>query len=190
MPVTTIAGPTAVSVSSSRDRYVRVKNTGSSGIELSHDSTFAIGNGFPLASGAEDEFYIAAGERLWALNTQVLAAPSGLAASPVAGGGSFAAGTYYWKITGLNAAGETVGSSEVNAVVAANGHVDLTWSALTGATGYRIYRASSSGGQNVSPALVTQVGQVTAYTDTGTATTAGAVPAASTASVPTTVATI
>src|SRR3546814_11480367 len=55
--------------------------------------------------------------------------------------------------------------------------VGLSWAAITGATGYKIYRATATGGQSTSPALVASVGAVTTYTDTGTAVTAGAVPA-------------
>lgn len=110
------------------------------------------------------------------LATPVLAAPT-----TGTTGGTLAAGTYFYKITATNALGETVGSNEVSqATTGTTSTVELTWAAIAGATGYRIYRATATGGQSTSPALVASVGAVTVYTDTGTAVTAGAVPAADT----------
>ena len=98
-------------------------------------------------------------------------------------GGTLAAATYFYKITAINAIGETVGSNEVSqATTGTTSTVGLSWAAITGATGYRIYRATTTGGQSTSPALVAEVGAVTSYTDTGTAVSAGAVPATNTTS--------
>jgi hypothetical protein len=109
----------------------------------------------------------------------VLAAPSGLGASANVGGGTFAAATYFWKITGTNAAGETTGSNEATVAVALNGTASLTWSALpAGTTGTKVYRGTSAGAENV---LVATLGAVVAYTDTGTAGSAATVPAGSSA---------
>lgn len=83
-------------------------------------------------------------------------------------GGTFAAGAYYWVVTAINAQGETTASNEVSATLSANQKQTLNWGAITGATGYNIYRGTLSGGENV---LVTTVGAVTTYTDTGTSTT-------------------
>lgn len=110
-----------------------------------------------------------------------VAAPSGLAAAAVGSGGTFAAATYYWKITAINANGETTGSNEASVAVVANGSANLTWTAVPFATGYRIYRATAAGGENGATQLVASVGAVTSYTDTGTALQAGGVPAANTA---------
>lgn len=92
-------------------------------------------------------------------------------------GGTFAAGTYFWKATALDANGETVGSNEVTATIAANGTQVLNWGAIGGATGYKIYRGTAAGGQDV---LVATLGAVTTYTDTGTAGVAATVPTANT----------
>jgi hypothetical protein len=103
----------------------------------------------------------------------VLAAPTGLAVTPVASGGTFGASSvYYWKITALNSAGESLGSNEVNATVVLNGSAVLTWPAVTGATGYKVYRGTTLGGESV----YYTVGAVTTYTDTNAASTAGTVP--------------
>lgn len=110
-----------------------------------------------------------------------LAAPTGVTAGSATSGGSFAAGSYYWVITAVNTLGETIGSTEVNKTVTANQEVPLSWSAVSGATGYNVYRGSSSGQEgtlvNGSP-LVT-----TSYTDTGSAGTAKTPPTVNTASV-------
>lgn len=106
--------------------------------------------------------------------------PVGFGVTPVAGGGTFAAGTYHWKLTALGGAGETLPTADGSGVIALNGHANLAWTAVAGATGYKVYRSTATDGQNVSPALIATVGAVTAYTDTGTAAAAGAVPAVNT----------
>lgn len=64
------------------------------------------------------------------VSTALLPPPSGLAAVANTGSSAFTAGTYYWKITGLNAAGETTGSIEASATLANGGTATLTWNAL------------------------------------------------------------
>ncbi|MDP9184816.1 MAG: hypothetical protein M3O29_03990 [Actinomycetota bacterium] len=89
-------------------------------------------------------------------------------------GGTLAAGTYYWKLTAINASGETVGSNEVTATTTGStSSQPFTWVAITGATGYKLYRGTVAGAENI---LVTTLGTVTSYTDTGSAGTAGTVP--------------
>ena len=115
----------------------------------------------------------------WALGSTVttpsaFTAPSGAAAAAVGSGGTFAAGTYFWKITALYPGGESGPSSEVSATLVLNGSANLTWSALpAGATGAKVYRGTVTNAENV---LVATLGVVAAYTDTGTAGTAATVP--------------
>lgn len=91
-------------------------------------------------------------------------------------GGTLAAGTYYWKVTATAAGGEGIGSNEVTAVTTgATSSQILNWTAVTGATGYKIYRGTAAGAENI---LVATVAAVTTYTDIGGAGTAGAPPAA------------
>jgi hypothetical protein len=111
----------------------------------------------------------------------ILAPPSTLAASPNVGGGTFAAATYFWKITGVNGRGETTASNEATTAVAANGTATLTWAALpSGTTGVKVYRGTVTNTENV---LVATLGAVVTYTDTGTAGVAAVPPAVSTAEV-------
>lgn len=110
-----------------------------------------------------------------------LAAPSTLAASPNVGGGTFAAATYFWKITGTNGNGETTASNEATTAVALNGTASLTWAALpAGTTGVRVYRGTVTNSENL---LVAVLGAVVAYTDTGTSLGAGTPPTVNSAGV-------
>lgn len=73
--------------------------------------------------------------------------------------------TYFYKITAVNAGGEGPRSSEANATpmapvvvgtpiasaVAGNAMVSLTWGSVTGATSYRVYRGTTSGGEGTTP---------------------------------------
>lgn len=110
--------------------------------------------------------------------TANLAAPVLTLGTTSTSGGTLPAGATFWKITAINAAGETVGSNEVTAVLTGStSSQPLTWVAITGATGYKVYRGTSAGAESV---LVTSLGTVTSYTDTGAAGTAGTVPTANT----------
>jgi hypothetical protein len=107
----------------------------------------------------------------------ILAPPSTLAAAPNVGGGSFAAATYFWKITGSNSRGETTASNEATTAVALNGTCTLTWAALpAGTTAVKVYRGTVTNTENV---LVATLGAVVTYTDTGIAGVAGSPPAVS-----------
>ena len=62
-------------------------------------------------------------------------------------GGSLAADDYYYVITATDIHGETQASIQKTGTVASGttGSVALAWTALTGATGYRVYRSTTSG---------------------------------------------
>src|SRR5439155_14114641 len=85
--------------------------------------------------------------------------------------------TYYWRLLALDSTGAVIAAS-VEAKVAvddATKKVTLTWTAVTGAVSYRLYRSTASG-VFTSPALVTTVTTVGAVTtvDVGAAVTTGA----------------
>jgi hypothetical protein len=99
------------------------------------------------------------------------ATPASVTATPSASGGTFTAATYFYKVSALFPWGESAVSSEVSAVVVANGSVALTWGAVTGATGYRVYRGTAAGAESAY-----QVATGNSFTDTGSAGTAGTPP--------------
>ena len=107
---------------------------------------------------------------------QAPAAPALTLGTTGASGGVATAGTYFWKVTAVGPTGETLGSNEVTATLVANGTQALSWTAVANATGYNVYRATTAGGETGASSLVAKLGNLTAYTDLGAATTAGAVP--------------
>lgn len=94
-------------------------------------------------------------------------------------GGTLATGTYRYKVTALDAAGETVGSAEVSQAVVLGEKVKLVWGAVSSATSYRVYRSpvnGAVGSENVYIAVPSGHELV----DSGAAGTAGTPPAAGT----------
>ena len=109
-----------------------------------------------------------------------LVAPTTPTATPAITGGSLAAGAYSYKITAYNSYGETVGSTAATGTVASGvaGTVSLSWTAVTGALGYRIYGRTTGGEQLLGSQLV--AGSVTPFLDTGAVTPFGALPTVNT----------
>jgi hypothetical protein len=106
--------------------------------------------------------------------------------TPSATGGSIPAGTYYYEVTAVLPSGETT-ASNVQATTALTGStnsVALSWSAITGATAYNVYR-STTAGSFTSPALITTApappgGSKVTFTDTLATPTDGAPPISNT----------
>lgn len=97
-----------------------------------------------------------------------IAAPTGLGATAVGSGGTFAAGTYWWVVTALTRTGETVVSASATATLVLHGSANLSWTAPSGTlTGYRVYRNTSNSFTNSSYTLVADQVSGTSYTDTG-----------------------
>jgi hypothetical protein len=99
----------------------------------------------------------------------------------VSGGALISTVTYYWVVTALNPNGETVVSNEQTLTISSpNQTAVISWGAAAGATGYRIYRSTTS---NTYPSgtLVASVGLVTTYSDLGAGTVTGGPPGSSTA---------
>ena len=119
----------------------------------------------------------------WLNNGGLLPSPVNAAFSTTAGG----AGTllhshaYYYRVSALNAVGETLASAETSITTPVNGSVDnlnvvVNWGAVTGATSYNVYGRSTGAEQliaNVAAPTVT-------YTDDGTISPSGALPATNT----------
>jgi len=100
-----------------------------------------------------------------------IAAPTGLAVTGSTTGGTLTAGSYYWVITAVNT-NESANSNEVSATLTGTtASASLTWTAVTGATGYKIYRGTTGGGENILVTTITSGSTVT-YTDIGSGTSA------------------
>ncbi|HEV2709144.1 MAG TPA: hypothetical protein VGU67_02925 [Edaphobacter sp.] len=105
-----------------------------------------------------------------------LVAPGTVTPTPSTTGGTLAAGNYFYKVTALNAAGETTGSAEASTTTTGStGSVALAWAAVSGATSYRVYRGTAAGAESVFYTTGTN-----SYTDTNAASTAGTVPTTNT----------
>lgn len=115
--------------------------------------------------------------------------PVGVAAAP--GGTVTPSYTYEYTVTAVNASGETNGGIPVQAIanqtLTPTNDVVITWTPVTAATGYNIYRRNlTTGGVLSTPLLLNHVtGQSTAtFTDDGTHTPMGAIPLYNTTGTP------
>jgi len=84
--------------------------------------------------------------------------------------------SYSYRIAAIDAYGKTLAStagttSTGNATLNGTNFNRVTWSAVTGATGYKVYGRASG-----SELLLATLGAVTTYDDTGAATPSGALP--------------
>ena len=115
---------------------------------------------------------------LWRDIFNGLAAPAGLGAVAGGAGGTLATSTYFYVITALDGAGgETTVSNEVSVAVTLGQKVTLTWTAVTNAYGYNVYRGLIAGGELllVGTGLPVLAPTVT-FLDTGAATAAASYP--------------
>lgn len=97
--------------------------------------------------------------------TGTMPAPALTLGTTSATGGTLAAGTYYWKVSALNTAGETLASNEVTATTTGTtSSQPLSWVAVPGAVSYNVYRGTTAGGENVKYNTTS-----TSFTDTGAA---------------------
>lgn len=109
-----------------------------------------------------------------------LATPSGVLATQIGSAGST---TYGYRVSALNAAGETLASTTVttttgNATLTAGNYNAVAWTAVSGATSYKVY-GRTSGSELF---IATVVAPTATFSDTGSLTPAGALPAAPTGS--------
>ena len=83
----------------------------------------------------------------------ILARPGSPRVSSTSSSGSLAAGTHYFKVVALmttdTRTAVSAPSSEVSASAASGKSITLTWSAVSGADRYRIYRGTSAGHESV-----------------------------------------
>src|SRR4029077_11889536 len=93
-------------------------------------------------------------------------------------GGTLAAATYFYVVTAFNFNGETLKSNERSIVTTgATSSNTVSWAAVPGAVGYKIYRGTVTNTENV----FYVVGNVLTFLDTGAVNTAGTPPTVYTA---------
>lgn len=112
-----------------------------------------------------------------------LSSPVQAAGATATTGGTLAAGAYKYEVTAINTAGETLPSNEITITSTGSTSVNtVNWAAVTGASGYKIYRTAAGGATGTELLLATVTGGSTiTYQDTGSGTPSGALPAANTA---------
>jgi hypothetical protein len=93
-------------------------------------------------------------------------------------GGTLTANTYYYVITALNAAGQTLASYETSITTTGTTSANtISWGiGVAGATSYRVWRGTTSGAENIYYTTT-----ATTYTDTGATGTSGTLPTTNTA---------
>lgn len=106
-------------------------------------------------------------------------APTALGITPHTTGGALHAGPYFYKVTATMPNGETLGSNEVTTgtLTGTTNSVTLNWTAPAGlgASGYRIYRGTAIGAENVLAGIVTSGATVT-FLDDGSSTVPATIP--------------
>lgn len=99
----------------------------------------------------------------------------------VQAGGALTAGAYKYYVTATNAVGESTVSNEVTVTTAAADlTAHLTWPAVSGATGYKVYR-TAAGGATGTELLRATLGDVLVYDDVAVGVPSGAFPTVNTA---------
>jgi hypothetical protein len=117
---------------------------------------------------------------------EVLPAPVQSALATAASGGTILAGTYRYIVTAINANGQTGASNEQTiTTTGSTSTVTVSWAAVPGATGYKLYK-TAAGGAAGTELLYKTVGVVTTDIDTAPGTPTGAFPTANTATTPNT----
>ncbi len=108
----------------------------------------------------------------------LLASPGAPVLTQSGTGGTLGAATYSYRVSATNDYGETEAGTADDIVVAAGttNRVILNWTAVPGATGYRVYGRTTG-----SEELIAVLGNVTTYNDTGSVTPSGDPPDANTA---------
>src|SRR5581483_10514869 len=89
--------------------------------------------------------------------------------TPSTVGGSLPDGTYYYKVTATFASGESLPSAETKVELTGgggSGRVVVSWTAVDGATGYKVYRGDATGNETLLKIVLG--GGTTTYNDTNT----------------------
>ena len=99
--------------------------------------------------------------------------PSAPTLSTAAGGSLAVDTTYFYKVTAVFGAAESLPSAEASKKTSSTDKtIELNWTAVAGATGYKVYRGTASGDVK----LLTTLGAVTTFNDDGSLTPGAAAP--------------
>lgn len=145
-------------------------------------------NGNPAALFANELPALSKTKRVSGL---VVAAAPTMGATSQADTGGFlpASTTYYYKVTAITDVGETTVSTEVSqatgAAAPATHTVTINWTAVTGATGYKIYRGTTTNTELLLDTTAASIAgtNVTSYVDKRGLVPSGAMPTANTAGI-------
>lgn len=111
--------------------------------------------------------------------TDGLRAPVNSSFSTASTGGSLSNGTYYYRVSAYNDQGETLASTETSITISGGTStqtVTVNWSAVTGASGYRVYGRSTGAELFMQQILA----GTTTWVDTGSVTPSGSLPTSDT----------
>lgn len=106
-------------------------------------------------------------------------APTGVSVTP-GGSGTIPAGSYSWAVTALVPDGETNASMSATYALPANGSATVSWTAVVGAVGYRVYRKQFG---DLDPHFLGGTTGATTFNDTGSIAPGAAIPPTRTARV-------
>jgi len=113
-----------------------------------------------------------------------LAPPTLTSVTPTTGG-ALTAGAYRYAVTAVNASGETTISNEVVGTTSAGNLTNaVLWTAVTGATAYRVYRSAAGGGAGTELFLAQVTAPTVTYNDAAVGAPSGAFPTVNTAADP------
>lgn len=107
-----------------------------------------------------------------------LTTPVNAAFATATTGGTLAAATYFYRVSAINAYGETLASAETSVVTTGTtSTTTVNWGAVANAAGYKVYGRTTG-----AELLMATLGNVLTFTDTGAVTPAGALPTVNTTS--------
>ena len=142
-----------------------VTQSGTGNIVELYDSSYKV---LQVADGGEITAWRNATLTGGNLTISPLSPPTGLSVATSSSSGSCATSTtYYYRVTAVNPNGETLGCTEVSITTGADDTaIDISFNSVEGATGYKVYRSTSSISDGASVALVDNATKTTtSFTD-------------------------
>jgi len=157
-----------------------ITQSGTGNIVEIYDSSYKV---FQVADGGELTLWRNATLSGANLTISPLSPPTGLSLATSTSAGSCATSTtYYYRITAVNPNGETLGSTEVSITTGdSDTAIEVSWSPVEGATGYKVYRSTSSISDGSSVTLVdNEIKTTTSFTDDCSADGTASIPSSNT----------